>query len=152
MEAGDIVGLFAGKISKTTEGAHHLMVISSRPIVLGNMQTPETEHLFERVAFLGQVEIKVRGLVRAGDFILPSGLADGCGMAVAPKDLWRAGGAGKVVGRAWETSNEDGVRKINALVGLAVNHLEESLLAMLQTQAEELKALRAEVENLKASR
>ncbi|HEY0078526.1 MAG TPA: hypothetical protein VGB73_07750 [Pyrinomonadaceae bacterium] len=152
MEAGDIVGLFAGKISKTTGGAHHLMVISTRPIILGNMPTDETRHLFERVAFLGQVEIKVRGLVRAGDLIVPSGLADGCGMAVAPKDLWRVGGASCVVGRAWQDSNEDGVRKVNALVGLPVNHMEESLLGVLQSQAEELRALRAEVEKLKASR
>jgi hypothetical protein len=152
MEPGDVVGVFAGKISRATEGARHLFVISSRPVVLGNMPAPGEEHLHEKVALLGQAEVKVRGVVREGDFVVASGGEDGCGMGVAPKDLWRVGGARAVVGRAWQSSNEDGVRKINALVGLPVNHVEESLADVLRAQQEELKELRAEVERLKAGR
>jgi hypothetical protein len=149
IEAGDIVGVFGGRVSLQTTGAQHIMAISSQPIVLGNMPEPAAQHLYERVAFLGQAPVKVRGLVRAGDYIVPSGLDDGTGIAITPHAMTLAHYQ-QIVGRAWETSNQDGVRKINVAVGLESNYAEAGLTALLLAQQEELKALRAELDNLKS--
>ena len=72
----------------------------------------------ERIAFVGQAPVKVRGPVRAGDYILPSGKEDGSGIAVAPSRL-SGDDLGRVVGRAWESSDAPGLKRINAVVGLA---------------------------------
>ncbi|MCB0785516.1 MAG: hypothetical protein KDC02_15090, partial [Flavobacteriales bacterium] len=61
---GDVVGVHGGRISRRTEGAQHVLAISSRPIVLGNMPEEGLEHLYERVGFLGQVPVKVAGPVQ----------------------------------------------------------------------------------------
>jgi hypothetical protein len=144
IENGDIVGVFGGKITKTTEGAHHVMAITRSPIVVGNMPREEDEHLYEKVAFIGQVPIKVRGVVQAGSFIVASGLNDGTGVAVSPQEMTPAHYA-QVVGRAWESSDEESIKTINTVVGL-----HSSTLNALQVQQEEIKALRAELEKLKS--
>jgi hypothetical protein len=117
LEKGDIVGLFGGKATRATRGADQVMVISSRPIVVGNEPAEEEQHLFARVAFLGQVEVKVRGVVRAGDYVLASGLGDGVGTAVSPEALAPSDHP-LVVGRAWQSSEEPGLKRIKIVVGL----------------------------------
>jgi hypothetical protein len=77
---GDIVGAPAETAGDT--GAERMMVVSSHPIVLGNMPEPGKERLYEKVAFLGQVNVKVIGVVEAGDYIVATGRHDGCAMAV----------------------------------------------------------------------
>jgi hypothetical protein len=116
IEKGDIVGVFAGKVTRRTTGAQHLLVISSRPAVLGNQPPEEQESEYENVAFLGQVEVKVRGPVRAGDFILASGENDGTGIAVPPEAI-RTEHLTRLVGRAWETSEQPAVKMVNCAVG-----------------------------------
>ncbi|WP_456408111.1 hypothetical protein [Thiolapillus sp.] len=120
MQPGDIVGVVKGRISKDLTGAHNIQVISTSPIVGGNMPAPDKEHLYEQVAFLGQVPVKVAGKVTAGDYIVASGNSDGLGYAVAPKDMtpehFRLS-----VGQAWESSDEKGVKLVKAVVGLAAN-------------------------------
>ena len=81
IEAGDIVGVFEGRISRKTAGANQVMVISKAPIVLGNSPPESEEHLYEKVAFVGQAPAKVRGPVKAGDYIIASGLNDGTSVA-----------------------------------------------------------------------
>jgi len=103
MEPGDIVGVFAGKISKTTVDAQQLFVLSQTPVVVGNMPPEAEEHLYEKVAFMGQVPVKVSGQVKPGDYIIPSGFEDGTGIAVPP-ELMTADEFSKVVGRAWSGS------------------------------------------------
>jgi len=115
--AGDIVGLSGGKVSKTTRGAEQVQVISSGSIVLGNHPGKEKEHLYEEVAFLGQAPVQVKGTVRSGDYIVPSGLNDGVGVAVSPENL-TSDHCARIVGRAWEASEADGVKLINTSVGL----------------------------------
>lgn len=117
IEAAEIVGLSGGKVSKITRGAEQVQVISSGSIVLGNHPGKEKEHLYEEVAFLGQAPVKVQGPVRSGDYIVPSGQNDGVGVAVSPGNLTSAHCA-RIVGRAWEASEEDGIKLINTVVGL----------------------------------
>ncbi len=117
-EPGEIVGVFGGKISHQIDGADHILVISTSPVVLGNGPLPELEHLYARVAFLGQVPTLVVGEANSGDYIIPSGLNDGTGLAVSaaaiqPQDL------STIVGTVWSVS-EDG--QVNVAVGFkAIN-------------------------------
>ena len=83
---GCIVGEHNGKISKITSNSNNLFVISTAPGVLGNMPPKEKESKYEKVAFMGQVPVLVAGKVKAGDFIIPSGLNDGVGLAVSKRN------------------------------------------------------------------
>ncbi len=114
---GDIVGVFGGKITKQTMGAQQIFTISTAPIVLGNMPDKARLHLCEKVAFMGQVPVRVIGRIEEGDYIIPSGLGDGTGVAVAP-ELMTAEEYCKVVGRAWSASDNDAVKLINMAIGL----------------------------------
>jgi len=165
IEAGDIVGVFGGKITKSTTDAQQLMVTSLAPIVLGNMPPESEEHLYEKIAFMGQLLVKIIGPVKEGDYIIPSGLEDGTGIAVSP-EMMTADEFLKVVGRAWSTSDSESLKLVNVVVGLNSgdiasivksqmedNQLLESKLHTnmkeLQQTRSELAALQNEVSNLK---
>lgn len=113
---GDIVGVFSGKISKSTVGADQLLCVSYNPIVLGNMVPVDKEPFYEKVTFLGQVPVKVIGTVNEGDYIITSGYEDGSGIAVSP-ELMTIDEYSKVVGRAWGSSNYEGVKYVNTTIG-----------------------------------
>lgn len=100
---GYIVGMKYGKISRKMDSLSKPMVISTQPMILGNMPA-RTDH-FEKVAFLGQVPVQVMGKVSAGDYILPSGNEDGLGRAVSP-DQMKADDYAQIIGVAWSSSNE----------------------------------------------
>ncbi|MBX2841258.1 MAG: hypothetical protein KTR26_05775 [Flammeovirgaceae bacterium] len=119
---GDIVGVYAGKISKNTANADHVMTISSNPIIVGNMPETGKEHLFEKVAFLGQVPVKVVGKVNLGDYILASGNQDGFGIAVSPEKM-EVKDYPNIIGVAWEASGEESTGFINIAVGINKNNL-----------------------------
>ena len=93
------------------------MAISTAPIVLGNSPTDGKTEDFEKVAFMGQIPISVRGIVNEGDFIIPSGLNDGTGFAIAP-ELLTIDEYTSIVGQAWSSSETNGVTLINTHVGL----------------------------------
>ena len=119
--AGDIVGVNGGKISKYTSNAQQYMVISTKPAILGNMPMTGKEYLYEKVAFLGQIPVKVRGIVMSGDYILPSGLADGTGIAISPNDI-KPEQYKEIVGIAWSASiMNNGISIINMAIGLNNN-------------------------------
>jgi hypothetical protein len=120
MESGDVVGIHSGKVSKTTQDAALIMVVSTRPIVLGNDPGDEYADAYEKVAFIGQVDVKVRGPVEAGDLLVASGMNDGTAVAVAETDFTHEQ-LSQVVGQAWQSSMDSGVKKIRASIGLA-NH------------------------------
>ena len=119
LEAGDVVGLFAGQVTRATRGAHQFMVVTDRAALAGNMPDDGDSALYETVAFLGQVPVKVRGPVRAGDYILASGLGDGVAAAVSPAKT-RLSDLDRIVGQAWESSDVPGVKRVNTVVGLPV--------------------------------
>jgi hypothetical protein len=121
ISAGDIVGVNSGKISKYTKNAQQYLVISTKPAILGNMPMDGKTDLYEKVAFMGQIPVKVRGIVFSGDYILPSGKNDGTGIAVSPNEIL-ANQYREIVGVAWSNAIVDnGVTLINLAIGLNAN-------------------------------
>jgi len=137
---GDVVGVFGGRVSKVTEGADLVLAASTGPIVVGNDPGEDARAEYTLVAFLGQVNLHVRGPVQTGDFIVPSGLDDGTAVAVSADELtidqlpW-------VIGQAWQDDSGTGIRQIRVLVGLVqpaafatiVGDLDARLTALEQT-------------------
>lgn len=134
---GQIVGLKHGKISKVLEGADKFMVISTKPIVLGNAPAQDQKNRFEKVAFMGQVPVHVLGKARAGDYILPSGAQDGMGRAVSPADM-KAEDFANIIGTAWSDSENDTYSLVNVAVGLYDGDIHK-VIAGNQENMEDLK-------------
>jgi hypothetical protein len=124
------------------------MVVSTSPIVLGNRQPEEAADTYVPIAFVGQVPVNVRGSVDAGDYIVPSGRADGTGVAVAPEAITVAQ-VDQIVGRALETSDGSDVTQVDTLVGLPREEILQTLLerrdAQIEQQEEQLEDLEARV-------
>ncbi|HEX9659760.1 MAG TPA: hypothetical protein VGA18_05635, partial [Rhodothermales bacterium] len=140
IEPGDVVAVSSGKISLHSDKVDRHMVITDRSAVLGNMPDPENEHLFERVAFVGQVPVKIRGPVSSGDFVLPSGLHDGVARAVAPESI-SIDDIGRIIGRAWESSDQSQERKVLIEVGLDQSAVVKSVLQAYGDRIERLERL-----------
>ena len=122
---GEVVGVKGGKISLNTQDADHFMVVSTRPIVLGNMQ-PQNTAQYEKIAFLGQVPVRVIGKVAVGDYLIPSGNNDGFAIAIAPDKLPIADHR-RIIGIAWETAKDAPLNVINAAVGINRNSFSPAL-------------------------
>lgn len=151
MTYGDIVGVTGGKISKAVENAERFMVVSYKPIVLGNMPQENRIKDYEKVAFMGQVPVKVFGKVQIGDYIIPSGKNDGVGIAVSPnkidlKDIKN------IVGIAWSENNDmASLNYINVAIGINTNdnnHIVEALEHKINKQQEELNNLKTLVNEI----
>lgn len=119
---GEIVGIHGGLVSLNTQDAQHVMVVSKQPIVLGNAPQAAFKHLYEKIAFMGQVPVKVVGKVDVGDYIIPSGNNDGLGIAVNPKDM-KIADFSRIVGVAWEAAKDAPLNYVNVGVGLKSNKL-----------------------------
>ena len=117
IQSGEIVGLHAGRVSKQTRGATQVMAVSTGAIVAVNDPGEKVRDGYELVAFIGQVQVRVRGKVQAGDFIVASGLNDGTGIAVSP-DCITSEQFEQVVGQAWESSSDPDVKSVRTAVGL----------------------------------
>jgi hypothetical protein len=143
---GQVVGIRGGKVSLITEGAEKVLVISTNPIVLGNSPEDGREMYFEKIAFMGQVPVRVLGTVAAGDYIVATGKNDGLAIAKSPADI-SPDDLVNIIGVAW-TGAEGEEKSINVAVGLStkdvrtmVQHLEKRML----DQKEELNVLRAQI-------
>ena len=160
LEPGDIVGVFGGKVTRRTSGAQQVMVVSHAPIVLGNMPPEGREHLYSKVAFMGQVPVKVEGPVNPGDYVIPSGLDDGVGVAVPP-ELMTAEEYATAVGRAWGRSTGEPGSKVMLAVGLNQGDIAEAVLRQqaayetlrteLSEKTSDVLELRNELAELRAS-
>ncbi|MBI5773447.1 MAG: hypothetical protein HZA89_06860 [Verrucomicrobia bacterium] len=139
MKWGEIVGVVGGKITKQTEGADQLLVISRKPIVLGNMPVPGKEKVSQKVAFMGQVPVKVTGFVAKGDYIVASGNNDGLGRPVKRESM-TIEQLSKVVGVAWSEKNTVGTNYVRVAVGLRPTEM----INVAQQQAKVQEALKAE--------
>ncbi|QIE59578.1 hypothetical protein G5B37_08385 [Rasiella rasia] len=115
--AGDIVGVKGGKITKDITNAEQIMVVSHRPIILGNAPDKNKTHIGNNVAFMGQVPVKVLGPVRTGDFIVASTSIKGYGVAISQKDM-TANDFKFAVGRSWDENLLEGPKMINTVVGV----------------------------------
>ncbi len=141
---GDIVGVFHGRVSKRTIGADMLMVASTRPLILGNAPPEGREADYVKVAFMGQVPVKVFGGVELGDYLLPSGNDNGYAVARSAEEL-TAVDLSRVVGVAWEVSNSSGLNFVNTAVGLD----RASLARVAERQESHLRAQASEIDLLK---
>ncbi len=119
---GEVVGINGGLVSLNTQSAQHYMVVSKQPIVLGNAPQEKFKKNFEKIAFMGQVPVKVAGKVNAGDYIIPSGNNDGFGIAVNPKAM-KIGDFARIVGVAWASAPDKPLNYVNVGVGLNSNEL-----------------------------
>jgi len=140
LEEGEVVGVFDGRATRRTAGAQHVSAVTGRAIVVGNHRGPDAPP-HARVAFMGQVPVKVRGPVRAGDCIVASGREDGTGIAV-PADRVSAAQLAQLVGQAWESSDDPGVKRINTAIGVASAAPVAALAAELEALRRELRTLR----------
>lgn len=144
--AGDIVGVYNGKISKyISEDVQRILVISTSPAVLGNMPLEENKEFYERVAFLGQVPVKVKGDVFAGDYILPSGENNGVGIGVAKSDL-KAKDYKKIVGVAWTSSLENTYGYVKMAIGLNANDMAD----LVDLQQKKIQSIEKRLATLEA--
>jgi hypothetical protein len=146
MSPGDIVGVSGGKIGKRTAGVSQYLVISTNPAVLGNMPADGDADRFEKVAFMGQIPVKVRGQVNVGDYILPSGLNDGTGIAVAPGNLTPKQYS-QIVGVAWSAAPAGNkLAFVNMAIGLNTNDVAR-VVEEQQNRIESLEKEMAAVKN-----
>ncbi|PDH43493.1 MAG: hypothetical protein CNE34_05575 [Rhodothermaeota bacterium MED-G18] len=117
LTAGDIVAVKGAKITKDLKDLEQVMVVSHKPIVLGNIPEEGKSHLGNNVAFMGQVPVKVIGPVSSGDYIVAHGEISGYGKAINPKEMisekFRF-----AVGRSWDTNLNDGPKLINTVIGV----------------------------------
>jgi hypothetical protein len=143
---GSVVGIRNGKVSFNTKDADQVMVVSSRPVVLGNQPPKGEESAYETVAFIGQASTLVRGHCESGDYVISSGLNDGTGLAIKPENL-KLSQVSRIVGRAWSDSKNDYISYVNVAVGLNTNELAkitmkaEERMASLESSAENQQTL-----------
>lgn len=142
--AGELVGLKNGFITKDTKGADQIMVISHNPAMLGGMPKAGTEEQYEMVAFMGQIPTRVIGEIEAGDYILPSGYANGLGIGKSKAEM-KPSDYKKVLGVAWEESKGKPMSVVNVAIGLNTNDLAE----VVDEQEQQLKAQQEEISQLK---
>ncbi len=120
---GDVVGVKAGVISKNFKDADKFMVVSHSPGVIGGMPEQSKETAYEKIAFMGQVPVKVIGKVNKEDYILPSGNGDGMAIAIRP-DKMQAKDFKRIIGVAWSASDSlKDINYINTAVGINSNDM-----------------------------
>lgn len=143
---GDVVGVFGGKVSRRTQGAQQVMVITDRPAVLGNARkgTEDVTDL-EAVSFIGQVLVRAKGPVDKGDYLVASGFEDGTAVAVEPEQV-TLDDLSRLVGRAWETNKNLDTKRVNAVVGL--DH-SEVLSEIIKRQSRELASQEKAIKELR---
>ncbi|MFM9983605.1 MAG: hypothetical protein ACKVOK_00130 [Flavobacteriales bacterium] len=136
LQAFDVVGVKGGKVTRNTEGAEQIMVVSSKPVVLGNTPAEGTEDEYVVCGFMGQLPVVVRGTCTKGDFIIASGLNDGTAVAVSPENI-KLEQLDQVVGRAWEDQTNPIYGLVNVAIGLKTNEWIE----ILKTQQQQIEQL-----------
>jgi len=85
-EEGDVVSITPEGLSRDTQNASQVGVISRWAAVEASAPAREDRDRFDRVAYTGHVPVKLRGICKAGDIIVPSGDNDCCAKAMAVDD------------------------------------------------------------------
>ena len=117
INAGDIVAVVGGRITKNLEGAEQVMVVSHNPIVLGNVPKEGKNYRGNNIAFMGQVPVKVMGPVATGDYIVGQSKTPGYGIAKHPNEM-TIEDFKYAVGRSWDNDLTDGPKMVNTVVGV----------------------------------
>ncbi len=120
---GQVVGVKGGLISKEFTDAGKFMIISQNPTVIGAMPVEGSERMYEKIAFMGQVPVRVIGVAKRGDYILPSGNGDGMAIAV-PAAKMKARDYGRIIGISWgEADGSKLFDLVNTAVGINANDM-----------------------------
>ncbi len=143
ISAGDIVAVQSGKITKDLHQAEQVMAVSHRPIMLGNAPESHREHLGNKIAFMGQVPVKIQGPVTSGDYIVGNSSTPGYGIAVQPNHMTPEQ-AQLIVGRAWETNIKPGPKMVNTVIGVDNGNF----LKMVQDQQAQVQLLEKRLSQL----
>jgi hypothetical protein len=143
INSGDIVGVQGGKITKDLTHAEQIMAVSMKPIVLGNNPDPAKESLGNKIAFMGQIPVKVMGPVEAGDYVVGNNSTPGYGVAVHPAAITPEQ-AKLIVGRSWDSNTNAGPKMVNTVIGVDNGHF----LQILADNQKELDATNARVKDL----
>ncbi|HEX2683433.1 MAG TPA: hypothetical protein VHL77_05855, partial [Ferruginibacter sp.] len=143
LRPGFIVGMKNGQISLNSSGMDKLFVISTNPIVLGNMPEEGKAAGYEKVAFMGQVPVHVVGKVNAGDYILPSGYNNGFGKAVAPNKM-KPEDYANIVGMAWSSASGEGHNVVNVAIGLNTGDISK----VVADQSKEISELKGQINEI----
>ncbi|WP_459210528.1 hypothetical protein [Aquimarina rhabdastrellae] len=149
--AGDIVAVKGGKITKNLEGAEQIMAVSHKPIVLGNMPSQERIHLGHNVAFMGQIPVKVLGVVQSGDYIVADTQVKGYGKPIRPEDM-TVEDFKYAVGRSWDNHPVAGMKMVNTVIGVHNGdwmHVIKKMQARQQANEQKINSLEASVEFIK---
>ena len=129
---GDVVGVKGGIISKTFTDADQFMVISQNPMVSGAMPDKGMEADYEKVAFLGQVPVKVLGKANIGDYIVASTNGDGNAIAIAPEAM-KIKDYQRIVGVAWSEATDGSIfTYVQTAIGINTNDLSHQVEQMQQ--------------------
>jgi len=139
LQPGDVVGLIAGGVGLQTAVSNRVLVVSSAAGFVGNASEAEGRDDMMLVAFMGQVPVRVRGSVQAGDLLVASGLEDGTAVAISAHQLSPAQ-ANQIVGQALESNDGSGESLVNTLVGLPNDGLWAARLSETQAQFDDLAA------------
>jgi len=145
ISAGDIVAVKGGKITRDLANAEQIMAISSNPIVLGNIPEAGKDPLGNKVAFMGQIPVKIMGPVASGDYIVANGNIPGYGVAIHPVDM-SAELMRLAVGRSWENLTGAGPKLVNTVVGVH-NGDYIHIIQRLSQQVEETGSRLTSIEN-----
>ncbi|MEM1269540.1 MAG: hypothetical protein AAGI08_05755 [Bacteroidota bacterium] len=145
LDAGTVVGVKAGKVSLTTEGADEVLVVSTQPAVVGNAPQGESTEGFAAIAMLGQADVRVVGSVDAGDYVLASGRGDGTAVAVPAGEITPEM-LNRLIGRAWSTKPGAGEGTVNVAVGL---NRTEVLSDLLRAERERNEQQEHEIDDLR---
>jgi hypothetical protein len=112
------------------------------PIVLGNKVSSNAA--VKPVAFIGQVPIKVKGIVQSGDYILPSGENDGIGIAVSKKNI-KIEQLHLIIGQSWSSvTKNSGISDVNVALTVGSYDMVEALKFKqdaLEAENKELKSI-----------
>ena len=142
---GTVLGLVGNELSLNTATAQRVFVVSTAAGFVGNASLNGDDGARALVAFMGQVPVRVRGPVQAGDLLIASGLNDGTAIALNPALLTPAL-ATQIVGQALESSTGDGIQLVMTLVGQPTDLFWATLLADTQAQLADLEARLAALE------
>jgi hypothetical protein len=114
--------------------------------VLGNTPNDAALPNYEKVAFMGQVPVRVFGKVNLGDYIIPNGANNGVGVAVSPEKI-KHSDVKNIVGIAWSVAeNPLAISTVNVAIGLNVNDNQK----LVENQQAEINELKSEIAKINA--
>jgi len=145
IEENEVVGVYNGKITKNTKGADRVMVITDRPIVLGNDPGEDNIKDYEKVAFLGQVPVIVVGKVSEGDYILASGNEDGTAIAKKKENI-SVEDISDIIGVAWE--KKDNSEKGHVLTSIGIDNYKIPVQKLIEENQEQQEIINSLIERI----